>query len=63
LDSRAELLEIAKADIIGSKSQSVAERLHAITVPYHLVPGALAVLVEVGAACVHGSCMHPWNEP
>ena len=47
LDSRAELLDVAKADVIGSKSQSIAERQHSITVPYHLVPGALAVLVEV----------------
>lgn len=51
-DSRAELLDVAKADVIGSKSQSVAERQHSITVPYHLVPGALAVLVEVRSCSV-----------
>lgn len=41
------VMKVAKADVIGSKSQATSERLHSITVPFHLVPGALAVLVEV----------------
>ncbi|GAX79734.1 hypothetical protein CEUSTIGMA_g7175.t1 [Chlamydomonas eustigma] len=48
MDSREELLDIVKADIIGSKSSGAAERLHTMSIPYHLVPGALVVLVEVG---------------
>ena len=50
LDSRAQLLEAAKADVLGIKNMPPQERHFSITVPYHLVPGALAVLVEVGQA-------------
>ncbi len=47
LDCRQELLGIAKSDIIGIKTGMMTDRQHAVTIPYHLVPGALAVLVEV----------------
>jgi hypothetical protein len=47
LDSRKELLDIVKADIIGSKSMGAADRLQTVSIPYHLVPGALVVLAEV----------------
>eukprot|EP00195_Chlamydomonas_chlamydogama_P009511 CAMPEP_0202892288 /NCGR_PEP_ID=MMETSP1392-20130828/2032_1 /ASSEMBLY_ACC=CAM_ASM_000868 /TAXON_ID=225041 /ORGANISM="Chlamydomonas chlamydogama, Strain SAG 11-48b" /LENGTH=766 /DNA_ID=CAMNT_0049576185 /DNA_START=50 /DNA_END=2350 /DNA_ORIENTATION=+ len=46
VEGRAELLDIARSEIIAGKSQG-PDRPY-VTIPYDLVPGALAVLAEVG---------------
>jgi hypothetical protein len=46
VSSRAELLDIARGDIITSKGRS-KDRHDSITIPYDLLPGALALLAEV----------------
>ena len=52
VDSRNELLEIVRTDIITSKGRS--KEAKEVTIPYDLLPGALAVMAEVRSnACMH----------
>lgn len=45
---RQELLEEAKENIVKeSKSKSISKEKRKVEIPWHLVPGALALLVQV----------------
>ena len=48
IEGRAELLEIARGDILSNKGRSKERK--DITIPLDLLPGALAVLAEVWMA-------------
>jgi hypothetical protein len=43
---RSELLEIAHRDLVNAKGRNVEHK--EVTIPYDLIPGALAILAEVG---------------